>query len=78
MSAARPGPGARVTPVDPMLPEYGGNLANIAGQTSHIDSMRDPFTDLEINTTAQLSQIDLDEGLKSTIEYFTSRRDRYW
>jgi len=28
---------------------------NLAGQTSHIDSMIDPLTDLEINTRAQLS-----------------------
>src|SRR4030067_2912240 len=30
-------------------------LFNLAGQTSHIDSMQDPFTDLEINCRAQLS-----------------------
>src|SRR6266487_2618074 len=80
--------GARVTLVDSLVPEYGGNLANIAGieervrvnisdvrdphsirhlvrgvdylfnlagQTSHLDSMRDPFTDLDINCRAQLS-----------------------
>ena len=29
-------------------------LFNLAGQVSHIDSMTDPFTDLEINCTAQL------------------------
>lgn len=79
---------ARVTLVDSMIPDYGGNLFNIdgirdrvvvniadvrdshgmkylvrdqdylfnlAGQTSHMDSMHDPFTDLEINTRAQLS-----------------------
>jgi UDP-glucose 4-epimerase len=28
---------------------------NLAGQTSHLDSMTDPHTDLEINATAQLS-----------------------
>jgi UDP-glucose 4-epimerase len=80
--------GAQVTLVDSLIPEYGGNLANIepiadrvrlniadvrdehamkhlvrgqdylfnlAGQTSHADSMEDPFTDLEINARAQLS-----------------------
>ena len=30
-------------------------LFNLAGQTSHMDSMADPFTDLEINCRAQLS-----------------------
>lgn len=30
-------------------------LFNLAGQTSHMDSMSDPFTDLEINSRAQLS-----------------------
>ncbi len=30
-------------------------LFNLAGQVSHTDSMRDPFTDLEINVRSQLS-----------------------
>ena len=30
-------------------------LFNLAGQTSHIDSMNNPYTDLEINARAQLS-----------------------
>lgn len=80
--------GAKVTLVDSLIPEYGGNLFNIqgiedrvrvniadvrdeysmdylvqgrdflfnlAGQTSHLDSMRDPYTDLEINCRSQLS-----------------------
>ena len=79
--------GADVTVVDSMIPEYGGNFANLsevasrinlnisdvrdihsmrhlvrgvdflfnlAGQTSHMDSMADPYTDLDINTRAQL------------------------
>jgi UDP-glucose 4-epimerase len=82
------GLGARVLLVDSLVPEYGGNLFNVAdieqavriniadvrdehgmrylvqghdflmnlaGQTSHLDSMRDPYTDLEINSRAQLS-----------------------
>ncbi|MGZ4415518.1 MAG: NAD-dependent epimerase/dehydratase family protein [Gaiellaceae bacterium] len=80
--------GADVLLVDSMIPEYGANIANIAGiedrvtvniadvrdihslpylvrdrdvifnlagQTSHLDSMNDPYTDLEINCRAQLS-----------------------
>ena len=80
--------GADVTLVDSLIPEYGGNLRNLAGlgravrlnisdvrdvhslphfvsgqhflfnlagQTSHLDSMSDPQTDLEINARAQLS-----------------------
>lgn len=80
--------GARVTAVDSLLPDYGGNLWNVhdlrdrltiniadvrdvhsmrylvrdravifnlAGQVSHIDSMRDPWTDLDINCRSQLS-----------------------
>jgi UDP-glucose 4-epimerase len=79
---------ARVTLLDCLIPEYGGNLRNIAGiekrvevivsdvrdhdslpqivrgqdylfnlagQTSHMDSMTDPETDLEINCRAQLA-----------------------
>ena len=82
---------ATVVLVDSLVPEYGGNLANIAGiedrvtvnvsdvrdphslgpllrgqdvlfnlagQTSHLDSMRDPRTDLEINCSAQLSLLE--------------------
>lgn len=80
--------GAKVTLVDSLIPEYGGNwfnvhdirdritvnicdvrdpyampylvqgqdfLFNLAGQTSHLDSMKDPHTDLAINAQAQLS-----------------------
>jgi UDP-glucose 4-epimerase len=78
--------GARVLAVDSLLPDYGGNLFNLAGyedkvrvniadvrghaieylvqgqevlfnlagQVSHLDSMSDPFTDLEINCRSQL------------------------
>ncbi len=80
--------GARVSIVDSLVPEYGGNrrnlagltsrvkihvadvrdwprlpslvrgqdfLFNLAGQTSHMDSMTDPITDLDINGRAQLA-----------------------
>jgi UDP-glucose 4-epimerase len=80
--------GARVSVVDSLVPEYGGNrrnlagiarqvkvhvadvrdwprlprlvhgqdyLFNLAGQTSHMDSMSDPQTDLDINCRAQLA-----------------------
>ena len=80
--------GADVLIVDSLIPDYGGNLFNLAGlenrlriniadirqqttmnylvqrqdvifnlagQVSHIDSMQDPHTDLEINCRAQLA-----------------------
>jgi nucleoside-diphosphate-sugar epimerase len=37
-------------------------LFNLAGQTSHMDSMADPFTDLEINAKAQLSILEACRG----------------
>jgi UDP-glucose 4-epimerase len=33
-------------------------IFNLAGQVSHIDSMKDPYTDLEINCRAQLSMLE--------------------
>lgn len=81
-----------VTAVDSMVPEYGGNFANVddirdrlevnisdirdpfslrhlvqdkefifnlAGQTSHLDSMQHPETDLSINCGAQLSLLEI-------------------
>ena len=33
-------------------------IFNLAGQVSHIDSMRDPYTDLDINCRAQLSLLE--------------------
>jgi UDP-glucose 4-epimerase len=83
--------GADVLLVDSLIPDYGGNLFNvagiedririniadvrqastmnylvrdreiifnIAGQVSHIDSMRDPHTDLEINCHSQLTLLE--------------------
>lgn len=83
--------GAEVLLIDSLIPEYGGNIFNIAdietrlrvniadvrdqhglrylvqkqdyifnlaGQVSHIDSMNDPYTDLEINARSQLSLLE--------------------
>lgn len=83
--------GADVLLVDSLIPDYGGNLFNIAGieqrvrvnvadvrqattmnylvrdreiifnlagQVSHIDSMRDPETDLDINCRSQLTLLE--------------------
>jgi UDP-glucose 4-epimerase len=83
--------GADVLLVDSLIPDYGGNLFNIAGiedrvrvnvadvrqastmnylvqdrsvifnlagQVSHIDSMRDPHTDLDINCRSQLTLLE--------------------
>jgi len=91
LARALVGLGAKVTVVDAMIPEYGGNrrnlaglagkirmhridvrehaklaqlvrgqefLFNLAGQTSHMDSMTDPETDLEINCRAQLALLE--------------------
>ena len=33
-------------------------MFNLAGQTSHMDSMQDPYTDLDINRRAQLSVLE--------------------
>jgi len=47
---------------DEMSLEYfirnGDVVFNLAGQTSHMDSMADPFTDLKINTEAQISLLE--------------------
>ncbi len=103
--------GARVTLVDSLIPEYGGNLFNIAGiedrvrvniadvrdehsmdylvqgrdylfnlagQTSHMDSMRDPYTDLEINCRSQLSILEACRKQNSRIKVvYASTRQIY-
>jgi len=103
--------GARVTIVDSLIPEYGGNLWNIepikdnvlvnisdvrdahamkyliqgqdflfnlAGQTSHTDSMVDPCTDLEINARAQLFILDACKKYNPDIKIiFASTRQMY-
>ena len=103
--------GARVTLVDSLIPEYGGNLFNIAGiedqvqvnisdvrdrhgmrylvqgqdylfnlagQTSHLDSMQDPDTDLDINCRAQLSILEACRHYNPRIKVvFASTRQIY-
>ncbi len=103
--------GAAVTLVDSLIPEYGGNLFNIAGieenvrvnisdvrdehsmrylvqgqdylfnlagQTSHMDSMRDPYTDLEINCRAQLAILEACRKYNPDIKIvFASTRQIY-
>jgi len=103
--------GAKVTLVDSLIPQYGGNLWNIepikdrvkvnisdvrdehsmkylvdgqdylfnlAGQTSHIDSMEDPQTDLEINAVAQLKILEACRHYNPDIKLvFASTRQIY-
>ncbi len=53
-------------------------LFNLAGQTSHVDSMTDPFTDLEINARAQLSILEACRKHNTDIKIiFASTRQLY-
>jgi UDP-glucose 4-epimerase len=103
--------GAEVTLVDSLVPDYGGNLFNVAdirekvqvnvsdvrddhsmrhlvqgkdylfnlaGQTSHLDSMKDPFTDLEINCRSQLSILETCRKYNPNVKVvFASTRQIY-
>jgi len=103
--------GAHVTLVDSLIPEYGGNLFNIAGiedrvkinisdvrdehsfrylvqgqdylfnlagQTSHLDSMQAPYADLEINCRSQLSILEVCRKYNPRIKIvFASTRQIY-
>ena len=103
--------GANITLVDSMLPQYGGNLANIeliegkvrvnysdirdrhsldylirstdiifslAGQTSHIESMINPFIDLEINCRSQLTVLESCRKNRPDVQIvYTSTRQIY-
>lgn len=105
------GLGARVTLIDSLIPQYGGNprniedlrdrvtvnvcdvrdrfameylvreqdvLFNLAGQTSHLDSMTDPQTDLDINAAAQLSILEACRRVNPRIRLvFASTRQLY-
>ncbi len=53
-------------------------LFNLAGQTSHLDSMNDPYTDLEINCRAQLSILETCRKYNPDIKIvFASTRQIY-
>jgi len=53
-------------------------LFNLAGQTSHLDSMNDPHTDLEINCRAQLSILEACRKHNPTVKIvFASTRQVY-
>jgi UDP-glucose 4-epimerase len=53
-------------------------LFNLAGQTSHTDSMNDPYTDLEINCRAQLSILETCRNYNPSIKIvFASTRQIY-
>lgn len=53
-------------------------LFNLAGQSSHLDSMRDPATDLEINCSAQLSILETCRQVNPTIRIvFAGTRQIY-
>jgi UDP-glucose 4-epimerase len=103
--------GADVLVVDSLIPEYGGNLFNIAGledsvgvnisdirdiyglkhllkgrqflfnlagQTSHLDSMAEPVIDLEINCRAQLTLLEACRQVAPDINVvFASTRQIY-
>lgn len=53
-------------------------LFNLAGQTSHLDSMADPKTDLEINACAQLSLLESCRHVNKDVKIvFASTRQLY-
>ena len=53
-------------------------LFNLAGQTSHLDSMQDPFTDLEINCRSQVSILETCRKYNPQIKIvFASTRQLY-
>lgn len=103
--------GARVTLLDALMPNFGGNkfnispildkvtvkigdmrneslvgklvgdcdlIFNLAGTLSHIDSMTDPFTDLEINCRAQLCLLEACRKFNDKVKIvFAGTRNQY-
>ena len=101
--------GAQVLIVDSLVPDYGGNRANVAGfadrlqvniadlrdrhalrvlvpgqdlifnlagQIGHLESMQDPFTDLDINVVAQLGLLEACRALNPSarVVYASTRQ----
>jgi UDP-glucose 4-epimerase len=53
-------------------------IFNLAGQVSHIDSMRDPYTDLEINCRSQLTVLEACRNHNSSVKVvFAGTRQVY-
>src|SRR5262245_54359824 len=53
-------------------------IFNLAGQVSHIDSMRDPYTDLDINCRAQLSILEACRRFNASVKVvFAGTRQVY-
>ncbi|PWC54230.1 NAD-dependent epimerase/dehydratase family protein [Azospirillum sp. TSA6c] len=53
-------------------------IFNLAGQTSHMDSMEDPFTDLDINCASQLSLLEVCRQCNPEVKLvFASTRQLY-
>jgi UDP-glucose 4-epimerase len=53
-------------------------IFNLAGQVSHIDSMRDPYTDLEINCRSQLTVLEACRNFNPTVKVvFAGTRQVY-
>ncbi|NBX93394.1 MAG: NAD-dependent epimerase/dehydratase family protein [Proteobacteria bacterium] len=62
----------------PRLLEGQDWMFNLAGQTSHLDSMTDPFTDLDINAKAQLSILESCRKINPKVRIvFASTRQIY-
>lgn len=102
---------SKVTIIDSLVPDYGGNLFNVqsiedrvkvnisdvrdrysmnylvqnqdilfnlAGTLSHVDSMRDPYTDLEINVTSQVSILEACRNFNPKIKIvYAGTRNQY-
>ncbi len=53
-------------------------IFNLAGQISHVDSMVDPFTDLELNTRAPLTLLEACRSVNKDVRViFTATRQQY-